>query len=988
MTITKNIKLTSHILLLTASVFFLIISYVQANTSNVITQKEVSEAFKVLRNIAEGANHEGSIGGTTINESCRVVSSLGQEKINQWIEVNNEYALVGRLNLRRICNSFTEASEMAKEDVALHLKETTAQALTERIVLSANQSNLPYLNRLEFEGHLLGDDATYSVTSLQPLWNSENRTETIFNQISWYHEGTDTDDGDADDTVNFGLAYRKLAMGDTLLFGTNAFFDHQLDQNHNRLSIGADAQTSLYGIAGNYYIPLTGWKQINSLNEAKALSGWDIELSGNVPNLPSWTLYTKGFTWHSEDDVSDIYGYETNLEWSPVQALTAVVGVRDENKIDPEINAALRFNINFNEPIKDQFDRRTGLDSVADRMWEKVRRENTIRTQVRKRDITKLTVIETTGTNRAVTEEGTFALSVGIGFNMPADVYIENAIGAIARLQTIDGGILTLSQDTHVLIEPGLLTLINGAMQYVSGTTDITVVVPGGTITLLGTDIDVVSDGTNSSVRVRDGAVRFVGTVSGASVISGTMANVTNGTVTPTVVGSPTHNAHVSRIIQTIDWVASPQDGGKVAPYMVTAPYLAQENLTPGDTLEIGLSFNEVLTVSGGTPDLNFEIGGNQRTAPLISGNGTTDLIFGYVVQVGDAGATNITVTGLTENGSIIMGGDKLLLTSIPDTIVNFTGTVTDVTAPSGYAVSFTTDPIDGANENAAAFQITGAEIGTTYNYTITSSGGGGNVTASGTIATATQNITGIDVSGLPDGTLTLSLTLTDGSANTGTAATDTVVKNLAPVLNLVAHETDSTDTTNYTFAGTSIGAAAADRLVIVMALTSNSGSHIDSITLDGNPMTIHAQGNASGNWQNAAIASLPVPAGTTADIVMTTSATATVGHIFVYAVTGLDSMFPTGSASGGHETQINLSVPVAENGFIIGGAHVEVAAGSPAIWTTADALAVTDGEGPDDFYHYYAGHSEGLSANANYPVGFRNGSDRIWFGAAMASWR
>ena len=988
MTISENIHFTLRILLLTVSLFFLVVSYVEANPVDSITQQEVSEAFKVLRSIGEGVNNNVPISGTAIKESCRVVSGLGRENLQRWINANNEYAIIGRLNLQRICSSFTQNGETATEDITLYMKETAVQTLTEKAIHSANQTNIPYLNRLEFEGRLLGEDATYSVTSVQPIWSSEDGTGTIFNQVSWYHEGTGTDDGDADDTVNFGLAYRKLAMNDTLLLGTNIFFDHQFDQDHNRLSIGADARTSLYGIAGNYYFPLTSWKQINSIYEAKALSGWDVELSGSVPSLPSWTLYTKGFTWNSEDDVSDIYGYETNLEWSPVEALTAVVGVRDENKIDPEVNAALRFNINFNEPIEEQFDRRTELDSVADRMLDKVRRENTVRTQVRKRSVTRLTVIETNGANRTVIEEGTFALSVGLAFNMPADVYVENAVGAIARLQTIDGGVLTLSQDTHVRIEPGLVTLINGAMQYVSGTTDVTVVVPGGTITLLGTDIDVVSDGTNASVRVRDGAVRFIGDVSGAAVISGTMANVTSGTVTPTVEGSATYEAHIDRVIQTIDWVASSQEGAKVAPYMDAPPYIAQENLTPGDTLEIGLSFNEVLTVSGGTPDLNFEIGGNPRTAPLISGSGTADLIFGYVVQAGDAGASSITVTGLTENGAMIMAGDKVLLAEIPDTVVNFTGSVADVTAPSGYAVSFTTDPIDGANETAAAFQITGAETGTTYDYTITSSGGGGSVTDSGTITTATQNITGIDVSGLPDGTLTLSLTLTDASANTGTPATDTVVKNLAPVLNLVAHETDSTDRTSYTFAGTSIGAAAADRLLIIVGLTCGNNSHIDSITVDGTPMTIHAQGNANSNWQNAAIASLPVAAGTTADIGMTTSSNARAAHVFVYSATGLNSMTPTGSASDGYATQIDLSVPVTENGFIIGGAHVEYAAGSPAIWTVSNALATTDGEGTDDFVHYYAGHSEGLSANANYPVGFRNGNNNVWFGAAMASWR
>ena len=49
---------------------------------------------------------------------------------------------------------------------------------------------------------------------------------------------------------------------------------------------------------------------------------------------------------------------------------------------------------------------------------------------------------------------------------------------------------------------------------------------------------------------------------------------------------------------------------------------------------------------------------------------------------------------------------------------------------------------------------------GKIYNYTITSDGGSGTVTGSDKITAADQHITGINVSTLPDGTLTVSVTL------------------------------------------------------------------------------------------------------------------------------------------------------------------------------------------------------------------------------------
>ncbi|MDD9728984.1 hypothetical protein PVW46_03580, partial [Mameliella sp. AT18] len=100
-------------------------------------------------------------------------------------------------------------------------------------------------------------------------------------------------------------------------------------------------------------------------------------------------------------------------------------------------------------------------------------------------------------------------------------------------------------------------------------------------------------------------------------------------------------------------------------------------------------------------------------------------------------------------------------------------------------------DPVNIANQAAIGFTFADAEVGpgvtgtdVTFDYTITSDGGGTPVTGSGTITSATQQVTGLDLSGLADGTLTLSVTLTDFKGNTGGAATTTATKDTnAPVL-------------------------------------------------------------------------------------------------------------------------------------------------------------------------------------------------------------
>jgi len=111
--------------------------------------------------------------------------------------------------------------------------------------------------------------------------------------------------------------------------------------------------------------------------------------------------------------------------------------------------------------------------------------------------------------------------------------------------------------------------------------------------------------------------------------------------------------------------------------------------------------------------------------------------------------------------------------------------TVTDVTAPSGYTVSIDQAEITLANQTGLSFTFSGAEVGTTFGYTITSNGGGTPMTGSGSVSTASQQVSGIDVSGLPNGILTLNATLTDNIGNAGIPATDNVTKavNHPPVI-------------------------------------------------------------------------------------------------------------------------------------------------------------------------------------------------------------
>jgi hypothetical protein len=187
-----------------------------------------------------------------------------------------------------------------------------------------------------------------------------------------------------------------------------------------------------------------------------------------------------------------------------------------------------------------------------------------------------------------------------------------------------------------------------------------------------------------------------------------------------------------------------------------------------GPPILFTVNLDETVVVTG-TPRLQLDIGGVTRYAPYVSGSGTNALSFSYPVVAPDFDRDGITlVSPLDLNGGTIRdtnGNDANLAFTLPNTA----GVLVQ-----SYTASWTTSPVNATNETATAFDIVNAPIGATFNYTITSDGGGGSVTGSGSIAASPQSVTGVNVSSLPAGLLTLSVTVTNGTG-TGNAKTDTV---------------------------------------------------------------------------------------------------------------------------------------------------------------------------------------------------------------------
>ncbi|WP_034247390.1 T9SS C-terminal target domain-containing protein, partial [Aquimarina atlantica] len=335
------------------------------------------------------------------------------------------------------------------------------------------------------------------------------------------------------------------------------------------------------------------------------------------------------------------------------------------------------------------------------------------------------------------------------------------------------------------------------------------------------------------------------------------------------------------------------------------------------------------------------------------------------------------TISGIDLSGL----GDGTITLSVTLTDVNgnigsaATDTETkDTIAPTGYSVTIDQSPINAGNDNAVSYTFSSAEVGATYNYTFSSSGGGTNVTGSGTVASTTATISSIDLSGLADGTITLSVTLTDVNGNTGSATTDTENKKTTPptatitisdsivtigetttITVIFSEAVSGFDNTDLTIPNGALSTVTStDGNITFTAIytpTTDIEDNTNIITLDNTGITdsVGNIGTGTTNSSNFIIDMMsPTAIVEISDNELTTGDTATITIIFSEAVTGFtnaDLTIPNGTLSAVTSTDSNITftatytpttgITDTENSITLDNTGVTDIAGNPGVGVT-----------------------------------------------------
>ncbi len=231
-------------------------------------------------------------------------------------------------------------------------------------------------------------------------------------------------------------------------------------------------------------------------------------------------------------------------------------------------------------------------------------------------------------------------------------------------------------------------------------------------------------------------------------------------------------------------------NGGGTAtttPATLTVDEISTQPVSQTVAVGTNVSFTAASSNPSGTDTVQWQIS--------IDGGSTYSNIPNGGVYSGATTGT-LTITGATSDLNLwlyraVFSNSAGTVTSNPAELWVNTGASS--TWPAGYSVTPNATTYSSSTANQAGFTINSlsSEIGDTYTYAITSSGGsaptaGGGFTVimgSGTITSTSQSVgnNAIDLTGLYDGTITFTVTLTDSSGDTGLPATATALKDTVP---------------------------------------------------------------------------------------------------------------------------------------------------------------------------------------------------------------
>ena len=180
---------------------------------------------------------------------------------------------------------------------------------------------------------------------------------------------------------NLGLGYRILSRDKSLMVGYNTFYDRDLTHGQDRLGLGIEVKGSILDLTANSYTKISNSEVVNGSRE-QVLSGWDFNLTSQVPRAPWARINYNGYKWEAEKGSLDQKGNIYSLELDVTSSVEVVASLDKSslNGVDDETS----LSINYIYPPKEKS--MVMSDGLSSDMFEKSNMEQKLKEKVRRRN--------------------------------------------------------------------------------------------------------------------------------------------------------------------------------------------------------------------------------------------------------------------------------------------------------------------------------------------------------------------------------------------------------------------------------------------------------------------------------------------------------------------------------------------------------------------------------------------------------------------------
>ena len=220
------------------------------------------------------------------------------------------------------------------------------------------------------------DQLNFSILGVRDIFGGES--SNLFTQFSLMNQEINSS---GRIIGNLGFGYRILTPGDSFMFGVNTFYDRDLTENQERLGLGIEAKGSILDLTANSYHKLNNSEVVDGDRE-QVLSGWDYNLTSQLPKMPWARFNFNGYKWEAEKAALDTKGNIYSLELDVTNSLE-VVSSMDRSSLEG-VNDEYSVSLNYVYPPKEK----TAVmsDGRSDEFFEKKNMKEKLREKVKRRN--------------------------------------------------------------------------------------------------------------------------------------------------------------------------------------------------------------------------------------------------------------------------------------------------------------------------------------------------------------------------------------------------------------------------------------------------------------------------------------------------------------------------------------------------------------------------------------------------------------------------